>query len=110
MTRAKLPSKRHGTTRKFAVDMVRLYVTINRDHRGRICEMFAKATHGHQPHMDGICLFASLAMQHGAEPQDIAAKLRHTRHEPAGIVGQPKSLTDALGVALEAEITATENH
>ncbi len=99
-----LPTTRHGRTTKFRAGPVSLYVTVNSD-GGKVREVFAKASDGHQAEADGLALMASLAMRSGCQAETVARHLRFRRYEPAGGPGQPLSISDAIGRAIEAEIT-----
>ena len=97
-TRTKPPTDRSGQTQKLRVGPVTLYVTVN----GRPpIEVFAKADEGHQPEADGLAEMASLALQYGCPAGVVAAHLRYRRYEPHGGPGQPCSISDAIGAAIE---------
>jgi len=98
-----LPPVRRGITRRCRVSTVTLYITINRDSSGNICEIFGKADEGYNAEVDGLCILASIAIRHGASPLLIAKHLRHRKYTPRGIAGQPCSISDAIGKALEDE-------
>ena len=90
---------------------VKLHVTVNHNDKNEVTEMFCKASEGHQAEVDGLCMTASRALYYGRlagtgvdAAKDIAALWRFRRYEPAGIAGQPLSLSDALGIALQDEI------
>ena len=101
MTRTRLPATRQGKTTKYHVGKVTLYLTVNRTSNGQPLEVFGKADEGHQGEVDGLCILASLALQHGCPAGTIARHLRHRRYPPEGIAGQPCSLSDAIGRVLE---------
>jgi len=104
MTRTKLPETRRGTTHKVRVGVCSLYLTANCGTDGTIMEVFGKADEGHQPEIDGLCILASLALQHGCPAATIGRHLRHRRYPPHGGPGQPCSLSDALGMVLDGTI------
>lgn len=100
----KMPVDRHGVTYEFTVGDVSVYVTVNRDENGVVREAFGKATEGHQGEVDGLCLLISLLLRENPDLLDvIIAKLRHRVYLPEGCIGQPKSLSDAIAIALEKE-------
>lgn len=105
--RTRPPVTRFGTTSKYMLGNLALYVTVNRDENGRIIEAFGKAGDGHQAELDGLCLLASLCLQHGTDPLLIARHLRYRRYPPHGGPGQPCSISDALGRAIEDAVTKT---
>lgn len=90
-------TRRGGTTTKYKVGAVSLYVTIN---GAPPLEVFAKADNGHQAEADGIALMASLALRHGCPAEVVARHLRFRRYDPAGGPGQPCSISDAIGRAI----------
>ncbi len=101
--RIKLPNDREGFTRKVCVGKATLYITINSDEKGPR-EVFAKADEGCQPESDVIAGLASIALQGGPyeEVRDrIIRFLRYRRSDPAGSIGQPLSISDAIGKVLE---------
>ena len=99
MTRTRPPTTRTGTTTKYQVGKVTLYVTVNGT---PALEVFAKADEGHQAEADGLAEMASLALQYGAPADVVAAHLRHRRYPPHGGPGQPCSISDAIGRAIAA--------
>jgi len=98
MTRTKPPTTRSGTTTKYRVGPCTVYVTVNGQPP---LEVFAKADDGHQAEADGLAEMASLALQYGSPPEVVAAHLRHRRYPPHGGPGQPCSISDAIGRAIE---------
>jgi len=102
VTRQRLPDLRRGKTHKVQVGLCTLYLTVNASAAGLPLEVFGKADEGHQGEVDGLCILASLALQHGCPAETIARHLRHRRYPPHGIAGQPCSLSDAIGRVLEA--------
>ncbi len=120
--RHKPPVTRTGNTRKLMVADVELYVTVNPDERGYPREMFCKvavrseteckvcAERGSmlQGMTDRLCTFISLYLQcEDSKPETAVQHLRHQRFPPLGIVGQPKSIADALAVVLEEYVPST---
>jgi len=103
-----MPTTRPGRTRKMTIGAVSLYVTVNRDLAGGIREVFAKADDGHTAEAEGLCIMASLAMRHGCPADTVARHLRHRRYPPHGGPGQPCSISDAIGQAIETESKQTE--
>lgn len=103
MNRIRLPTTRKGVTHKVRVGACSMYLTANTKD-GAIMEVFGKADEGHQAEIDGLCILASLALQHGCPAATIARHLRHRRYPPHGIAGQPCSLSDALGMLLDGTI------
>lgn len=101
---AQMPTNRAGRTHKLKVGAVSLYVTINRDADGVVREVFAKADEGHQAEADGLALMSSIAMRYGAPAAVVAKHLRYRRYEPRGGPGQPCSISDAIGLAIEREV------
>ena len=100
--RKKLPMTREwGKTSSYNVGAVELKITVNGE-AGKPLEMFCKASDGRQGEMDGLCIMASLALQHGCPPRTVIQHLRYRRYTPEGFIRQPSSLSDALGQALEA--------
>lgn len=99
-----MPGTREGRTHKLKVGNVTLYVTVNRDEAGAIRELFCKADEGHNAEADGIALMASLALRHGCPPDVVVRHLRFRRYPPHGGPGQPCSISDAIGKAIESEI------
>lgn len=92
-----LPTTRRGTTTKYKVGTLSLYVTVN---GSPPLEVFAKADNGHQAEADGIALMASLALRHGCPAEVVSRHLRFRRYDPAGGPGQPCSISDAIGRAI----------
>lgn len=105
MTRKKLPATRKGNTTKYTVGGVTLYVTVN---GAPPAEVFCKADEGCQGQADALAEITSLALQHGCPADTIVAHLRHRRYAPCGGPGQPCSISDALGRAIEAAVIAEE--
>jgi len=64
-------------------------------------EVFAKCDEGHQADADGLSEMASLALQYGCPASVVAKHLRHRRYPPHGNPGQPCSISDAIGIAIE---------
>lgn len=95
-------TRRGGTTTKYKVGVVSLYVTVN---GSPPLEVFAKADNGHQAEADGIALMASLALRHGCPAEVVARHLRYRRYDPAGGPGQPCSISDAIGRAIGGDGT-----
>ena len=96
--RIKPDATRTGTTTKFRVGPVTLYITVN----GRPpLEVFAKCDEGHQAEADGLAEMASLALQYGCPASVVAAHLRFRRYAPHGAPGQSCSISDAIGQAIE---------
>lgn len=110
--RKKLPTNRMGTTTKFTLyeedgkTEVELYITVNVDKNGKPMELFGRASEGHQPHLEDICIPCSMALQYGVPPDVLASKLRFRSYPPRGWLGpsQPKSIADAVGMCIEAAI------
>ena len=98
MTRTKPPTTRSGTTTKYRVGPCTVYITVNGQPP---LEVFAKADDGHQAEADGLAEMASLALQYGSPPEVVAAHLRHRRYPLHGGPGQPCSISDAIGRAIE---------
>jgi len=103
MNRKPLPSNRQGLTRKIAVGEVTLYITVNRDANGAVREVFTKADQGEQANADGIAELSSLLLQYGCPVAKLVEHLRFRRYEPSGCIGQPCSISDAIGMVLEDE-------
>jgi len=101
-----MPATRYGRTHKVMVGPCSVYVTANTDATGALGELLAKADEGNQGVADGLCDLASLAIQHGAAPATVARHLRHHRYPPEGFAGQPKSISDAIGLVIERELRA----
>ena len=101
--RQRLPATRPGETKKVEVGPVTLYITINRDADGAIREVFAKADQGEQPHADGLAELTSLLLQYNCPVKTVVQHLRYRRYEPSGCIGQPCSISDAIGMVLEEE-------
>ena len=99
----KPPVTRKGRTHKVEVGACTLYVTVNRDAKGSICEVFCKADEGQNGHADAICRQISLGLQGRGDLETTIRHLRHDRTPPNGGPGQPASIYDALGVVLERE-------
>jgi hypothetical protein len=103
LSRQQLESDRTGHTHKMKVGPVNLYITVNSDRAGRILEVFSKADEGYNAEADGLSIMASLALQHGAPVECVVRHLRHRRYPPHGFAGQPCSISDAIGQAVEKE-------
>lgn len=101
-----LPPTREGTTRKMRVGPVTLYVTVNGNPP---IEVFAKADEGYNAEADGMCIMASLALRHGAPAETVARHLRFRQYPPHGGPGQPCSISDAIGRAIEEANRDREN-
>ena len=99
MTRQRLPRTRTGATTKYRIGPCTVYVTVNGTPP---LEVFAKADEGWQGWADVLCELASVALQSGTKPWLVARHLRHHRIEPEGGPGQPCSVPDAIGRAIEA--------
>lgn len=99
----KLPAIRRGRTTKYKVGGVSVYVTVN-IHDGRVREIFSKCNLGYQGWADCIATMASLALRSGCPAETVARHLRFRRYEPAGGPGQPCSISDAMGRAIEEAI------
>ena len=110
MTRTKPPNDRQGETTKVVLwdeetkSDVDLYITVNRDEEGRVVELFSKATDGFTPHLEDICIPASLALQYGCPVEKMVEKLRYRNYPPHGNLGGPRSISDAVAVVLERTI------
>ena len=99
--RMRLPHTRQGQTHKVMVGTVALYITVNVDDNGNPIEVFAKADEGHQADADGLAELSSVLLQYGC-PVDVVIKhLRYRKYPPQGTVGQPCSISDAIGRMLE---------
>jgi len=102
--RQRLPTTRiPGKTRKIQVGSCTLYITVNRDDDGSIREVFAKADEGQKPHADGLAELSSLLLQYECPVKTVVQHLRYRRYEPSGCIGQPCSISDAIGMVLEDE-------
>ena len=101
--RQRLPATRKGKTIKIQVGPCTLYITINRNADGAIREIFIKADQGEQPHADGLAELASLLLQYECPVKKLVQHLRYRRYPPAGCIGQPCSISDAIGMVLEDE-------
>jgi len=99
----KPPLTREGRTHKVEVGKLTMYLTVNRDHKGQILELFGKADEGEQGHVDMACRLSSLAIQGRGRVEDIIRHLRGDRTEPCGGPGQPSSMYDAISRVLERE-------
>ena len=104
-----LPATRKGQTHKIDLaDKVTLHVTVNRDENGNIMEVFAKADQGFNGDADGLGELSSLLLQYGCPVDKLVQHLRYRRYEPSGCIGQPCSISDAIGMVLEDEQTEME--
>lgn len=99
-----MPTTRRGRTHKMQVGVVTLYITVNRDDSGNVREVFCKADEGHQAEADGLAELSSLLLQHDCPPEKLVRHLRFRRYEPHGFAGQPCSISDAIGRAIEEEV------
>ena len=102
-TRMRPHATREGHTRKLTIGPVTAYITANKGPDGKLIEVFAKADEGYQGQLDSLCIVISLALQHGTPAETIIRHLRYRRYPPEGGPGQPVSLADALGLAMERE-------
>jgi len=98
--RHKLPPDRKGFTKTYHVGKVEMDVTVNFDEAGVPREVFAKSDL-HQGEVDGLCILASLALQHDTPPETLVKHMRYRRYGVEGNIGEPCSLSDAIGRALE---------
>ena len=109
--RQRLPATREGKTVKTKVGPVTLYITVNKID-GKITECFCKADQGEQPNADGLAELSSMLLQYGCPVKELVQHLRYRRYPPEGTVGQPCSISDAIGKVLEdqeqTEIGVTE--
>ena len=104
MIRHRLPNNRWGRTHKVQIGSVEVYITVNRGADGSIREVFGHCTDGFQPYLEDCCIPSSLALQYGCLVETLVDKLLHRRgYPPIGAIGQPKSLSDAIGCVLRAD-------
>jgi hypothetical protein len=82
--RQKLPDLRRGRVHTLKFGVSSIHITVNRDQRGAVREMFAKAEDGLQSELEGYCLLASIAMQYGCPATVIAQKMEFRKHGNAG--------------------------
>jgi hypothetical protein len=78
MTRHRLPSRRVAETHAIAFNGRAYLVTVGRYEDGRIGEVFASASKqgSHiEAMLSNACVLASLALQHGASPADMARSM-----------------------------------
>ena len=76
VTRTALPNRRHSTTVDTTWDGHAFTVTVGFDSAGFPREVFADNAKGAmQAVISDACVWASIAMQHGATPQDLAKSL-----------------------------------
>lgn len=99
----KPPTTRFGNTHKVKIGKVTAYITVNRNKKDGILEVFGKADEGEQGHLDMACKLISLALQKRGDAATIIRHLRGDRTEPCGLAGQPLSLYDAIGRVMEEE-------
>ena len=97
--RTKPPRTRNGHTTKYQVGVCTVYVTVN---GSPPLEVFAKADEGWQGWADVLAETVSIALQSGTDTALLVRHLRHHRMEPEGMAGQPASIPDAIGRAIEA--------
>ena len=88
--RTKPPMTRTGKTHKIKIGSVSLYVTIND------LEIFVKCNAGWQGWCDVLAVTASLARQHGCPWSTIKKHWCNQAFVPDGIVGQGRSIPDAI--------------
>jgi len=93
------PTNRTGETHKIKCGNITIYVTINKDAKGRIVELFGKSDEGYQGWVNMLMLTASLALQHGCPLETIVRHWRHQRFEPSAF--GCSSLPDAIAAKLE---------
>ena len=102
MNKVKLPDTRlTGRTVKVKIGDLSVFIIVNKDEHGNVMECFAYERKGHQGELDGLAGLASIALQHGTPIEKVVEFLRYRRYAPEGGIGQPSSLSDALGRALE---------
>jgi len=101
--RQRLQATRPGQIHKVEVGEVTLYITVNRDEDGEIMEVFVKADNGYNGDADGLGELSSLLLQYGCPVAKLVEHLRFRRYEPSGCIGQPCSISDAIGMVLEDE-------
>ena len=105
--RDRLSTDRRGQTHKVEVGKVTLYITVNKSGNGKIMECFCKADQGEQAHAGGLAELSLLLLQYNCPVKTVVQHLRYRRYEPSGCIGQPCSISDAIGMVLEDE-EATE--
>jgi len=99
--RVRLPATREGQTHKVGLGKLELYLTVNTDDEGDVREVFGKCAE-HQGELDGLCEMTSVALQYGAPANIVIKHLRFRNYPPHGGPGQPCSISDAVGIELEA--------
>jgi hypothetical protein len=83
-----------------------LHITVSRDERGEIIEVFVKSNGGMQGHLEVAAKLISLGIQGRCDVDTVIRHLRHDKTHPQGIVNQPSSIYDALAQVLEREMHA----
>lgn len=109
----------HGKVRSVKVPVAagsaQLEVVVNKDAKGRPAEVFVhRAPAGSRSATNAMARLASLALQRGVEPAEVARMMRH-QHDGEGAVPWPGggfvlSIPDAVGRILEEEAGADEPH
>ncbi len=96
--RRRLPDERPAVTRRLTIGTVKLYVTVGLYDDGSPGEVFcriAKEGSSLAGLLDGACIAASLALQHGMPVAALCRKWAHMRFEPSGWTG-----SDEFGYAV----------
>lgn len=112
--RRRPPATRAGVTRKATLaeadgTPVDFYITLNRYPDGRPCEVFAKATNGHQGSCDSLCRLFSLLLQHAVPLASICRQLERSHFPPFGMVpglGFVRSFSDLLARWVQSQCAA----
>jgi hypothetical protein len=106
--RNRLPTDRHGLTRRLVACGLDLYVTVNfypdSDTPAEVFATYAKAGSTLQGVINALCTTASVALQYGAPWPAIRDKWRGHRFEPSDQLYS--SLADALSYAVDEVVTA----
>lgn len=102
MTRKSLPNRRQSTTVETSWEGHGFTVTIGFDSTGRPSEVFAGHSKGHMHAIIAdACILASIALQHGASPAELAKSLGKT---PGFVNGEeallPASPLGAIAAAI----------
>ncbi|WP_163192715.1 vitamin B12-dependent ribonucleotide reductase [Clostridium thermarum] len=104
---------RYGTTHPAQIDDVKIYTTVNRDEKGRICEIYITTDREGTiitGLLNSLSKSISVMLQYNVPPKDIARMLRGQKYEPYGFVQKHpyikhvSSISDLISKIIDIEL------